>query len=120
MKGTEQEHEELWHIDGLEHRLPQWSCLLYTSVHNDYLNTLCEWGAAGMGIVVVTCGLLAWGVVRTWRAARRPANDFGARKSDRTAFLVGASAGLVAEMLHCIVDFNMQIPANAITAIRCV
>jgi O-antigen ligase len=86
-------------------------------VHNDYLNTLCEWGAAGMGIVAAACALLAWGVVRTWRAIRRPANDFGARKSDRTAFLVGASAGLVAEMLHCIVDFNMQIPANAITAI---
>jgi O-antigen ligase len=86
-------------------------------VHNDYLNTLCEWGAAGMGIVVVTCGLLAWGVVRTWRAARRPANDFGARKSDRTSFLVGASVGVAGSMLHCIVDFNMQIPADAITAI---
>jgi tetratricopeptide (TPR) repeat protein len=30
---------------------------------------------------------------------------------------MGASAGLVAAMLHCVVDFNMQIPANAITAI---
>ncbi|HUD48735.1 MAG TPA: O-antigen ligase family protein [Candidatus Baltobacteraceae bacterium] len=86
-------------------------------VHDDYLNTLCEWGAAGLGIVAATCALLAWGAVRTWRAVRRPANDFAGRRSDRTAFLVGASAGLVAAMLHCIVDFNMQIPADAITAI---
>ena len=86
-------------------------------VHNDYLNTLCEWGAAGMGIVAATCALLAWGVLRTWRAVRRPANDFGARKSDRMAFLMGASAGLVCAMLHSIVDFNMQIPANEITAV---
>jgi O-antigen ligase len=86
-------------------------------VHNDYLNTLCEWGAAGAGIVALTCGLLAWGVIRTWGGVRRARNDFGGRKSDRTAFLVGGSVALVGAMLHCIVDFNMQIPADAITAI---
>ena len=26
------------------------------NAHNDYLNTLCEWGLAGFGIVIV-----AWG-----------------------------------------------------------
>jgi O-antigen ligase len=86
-------------------------------VHNDYLNTLCEWGAVGVGIVAAACGLLAWGVERTWRAVRRPANDFGARKGDRTAFLLGASFGLLAVMIHCVVDFNMQIPADAITVV---
>jgi O-antigen ligase len=85
--------------------------------HNDYLNTVCEWGAVGMAIVAATFALLGWGVVRTWRAVRRPSNDFGARRSDRTAFLMGGSAGLVAPMLHCLVDFNMQIPADAITVI---
>jgi O-antigen ligase len=85
--------------------------------HNDYLNTLCEWGVSGMGIVAATCLLLCWGTVRAWKAVRRSGNDFAERTSDRTALLAGASAGLVAAMLHCIVDFNMQIPADAITAI---
>ncbi len=86
-------------------------------VHNDYLNTLCEWGLAGMAILAATCSLLVWSVVKTWGAVRRPATDFGPRRSDRTAFLIGASVGLIGAMLHCIVDFNMQIPADAITAI---
>lgn len=89
-----------------------------TYAHNDYLNTLCEWGALGAGIVAAACALLAWGVVGTWNAVRRRGNDFGAsRRSDRTAFLVGASAGIFAMMLHCTVEFNMQIPADAITAV---
>ena len=58
-----------------------------------------------------------WGVVKTWDAVRRPATEFGPSRSDRTAFLIGASVGLIGAMLHCIVDFNMQIPADAITAI---
>jgi hypothetical protein len=86
-------------------------------VHNDYLNTLCEWGAVGLAIVAATCGLLVWAVLRAWRGVRRASNDFGAKRSDKTAFLLGASAGLVAVMLHAIVDFNMQIPADAITAV---
>jgi O-antigen ligase len=89
-------------------------------VHNDYLNTLCEWGAAGIAILAAICGLLVWSVVKTWGAVRRPANHLIARRSDRTAFLVGASVGLVGAMFHCIVDFNMQIPANAISAITLV
>jgi O-antigen ligase len=86
--------------------------------HNDYLNTLCEWGTVGMVVIAATVGLLAWGSVRTWRAVRRSSNDFGTgRRSDRTAFLVGACVGLFAIMLHCTVEFNMQIPADAMTAI---
>jgi O-antigen ligase len=88
-----------------------------TFVHNDYLNTLCEWGAVGMGIVTGFCILLAWVAVGAWSSVRRSANDFSSYRSDRRAFILGASFGLVAVMLHCIVDFNMQIPADAITAI---
>jgi O-antigen ligase len=86
-------------------------------VHNDYLNTLCEWGTLGLAIVATACGLLVWGVFRAWRGVHRASNDFGAKKSDKTAFLLGASAGLVAAMVHAFVDFNMQIPADAITAV---
>jgi MFS family permease len=85
--------------------------------HNDYLNTLCEWGVLGMSIVAAACGLLYFGVFQVWHALRRPSNELGSRFSDRTAFVVGATVGLVALMLHCIVDFDMQIPAVAVTAV---
>ncbi|HEX3718538.1 MAG TPA: O-antigen ligase family protein [Verrucomicrobiae bacterium] len=86
-------------------------------VHNDYLNTLCEWGAVGMGIVAAFCGLLAWVAIQAWFSVRKSAGDLSSKRSDRKAFILGASIGLIAIMLHCIVDFNMQIPADAITAI---
>jgi O-antigen ligase len=85
--------------------------------HNDYLNTLCEWGAVGMGLIAAACGLLYWGVFQFWRSLRKPSHETGARFSDRTAFIFGAAIGLLAVMLHCIVEFNMQIAAEAVTAV---
>jgi O-antigen ligase/Flp pilus assembly protein TadD len=86
-------------------------------VHNDYLNTLCEWGVIGTALVAAACGLLYWGVVQVWRSLSRPSREVGSRFSDRTAFVVGAAVGLLAVMLHCIVEFNMQIAALAVTAV---
>jgi O-antigen ligase len=86
-------------------------------VHNDYLNTLCEWGVVGIGIIAAACISLFWGVFQVWQALRRPSSDLGSRFSDRTAFVVGATVGLLALMLHCIVDFDMHIAAVAITAV---
>jgi O-antigen ligase len=86
--------------------------------HNDYLNTLCEWGVAGMGLIAAACGLLYWGVFQVWQSLRRPSShDKGSRFSDRTAFVVGAAVGLLAVMIHCFVEFNMQIAALAVTAV---
>jgi tetratricopeptide (TPR) repeat protein len=70
-----------------------------------------------MGIIAAACGLLYWGVFQVWRGLRRPSHDMGSRFSDRTAFVVGAGVGLLAVMLHCIVEFNMQIAALAVTAV---
>jgi O-antigen ligase len=85
--------------------------------HNDYLNTLCEWGVVGMGLIAAACGLLYGGLLQVWPSLRRPSHDKGSRFSDRTAFVVGAAVGLLAVMLHCIVEFNMQIAALAVTAV---
>lgn len=86
--------------------------------HNDYLNTLSDWGAAGLSIVLLACALLFYGAWQTWRAFNQSNPEEGrAAKSDRLAFLVGACVGLVAILLHCVVDFNMHIPANAIMAV---
>jgi tetratricopeptide (TPR) repeat protein len=87
------------------------------NAHNDYLNTLCEWGFAGFAIVIVALGLLFGGVVRIWPYVRRGSGDLGGKDSSRAAFVLGASLGLLSIALHSVVDFNMQIPANAVIAI---
>ena len=86
-------------------------------VHNDYLNTLTDWGVAGFVLVASAWALLAWGVVRTWRFVLRSERDLGSKRSNKFAFVLGASAGLVAILIHSIVDFNMHIPANAIVVV---
>ena len=86
-------------------------------VHNDYLNTLTDWGVAGFALVASAWALLAWGVVRTWRFVLRSERDLGSKRSNKFAFVLGASARLVAILIHSIVDFNMHIPANAIVVV---
>jgi hypothetical protein len=86
--------------------------------HNDYLNTLADWGLAGGLIVVSALVLLAWGVAKTWGHVGKSLGELGGRQSsNKFAFVLGASLGLVALLCHSLVDFNMHIPANAILAV---
>jgi O-antigen ligase len=85
-------------------------------VHNDYLNTLADWGTVGGGIVAAAWLLLYWGAFKTWKFVRR-SNDIATKPSNRSSLVLGASIGLFALLLHSVVDFNMHIPANAILAI---
>ena len=86
-------------------------------VHNDYLNTLTDWGVAGTVIVAAAWGLLYAGVFRTWWTVCRPANTLGDQQSNKLTIVLGAATGLFAILLHSVVDFNMHIPANAILAV---
>jgi len=85
--------------------------------HNDYLNLLADWGAAG-GIIVLA-GLVTFGagLRKTWKHVRPSENDFGRRLSNRFAFFLGAGSGLLALAVHSVVDFNLHIPANAILGV---
>jgi O-antigen ligase len=85
--------------------------------HNDYLNLLADWGAAG-GIIVLA-GMVAFGagLRKTWKYIRPPENDFGRGLSNRFAFFLGAATGLLALAVHSVVDFNLHIPANAILGV---
>jgi O-Antigen ligase len=86
--------------------------------HNDFLNTLVDWGIVGTALVIFAFVLLGLGVARTWSAVRTTQRDIGEkRRSNKFAFVLGASIGLVAILLHSFVDFNMHIPANAIIAV---
>jgi len=87
-------------------------------VHNDYLNTLADWGLAGLGIITVFVALFYAGIFKTWRFLRRNSSDSnGGKKSNRTAVVFGGALGVLAILFHSVLDFNMQIPANAILVI---
>src|SRR6266481_456851 len=85
--------------------------------HNDYLNALTDWGIVGLTIVMTGLALIFLGVIRTWRFVRGVPSDLEQKSSNKFAFVVGGSAGLVAALVHSMVDFNMHIPANALIAV---
>ena len=86
--------------------------------HNDYLNLLADWGATGGLIVLAGVAAFAAGLWETRRHVRRAESDLGGRgMSNRFAFFIGASAGLLTLAVHSAVDFNLHIPANAILAV---
>ena len=86
-------------------------------VHSDYLNVLTDWGMVGGLLVVAALVVVAWGVAQTWRRVRRSENDFGSGLSNRFACFLGLLGGLVAMMVHSLVDFNMHVPADALLAL---
>ena len=87
-------------------------------VHNDYLNLLADWGATGGIIVLAGMAAFTAGLWQTRKHVRRAEKDIGGRgMSNRFAFFLGASAGLLALAAHSVVDFNLHIPANAILGV---
>jgi O-antigen ligase len=86
--------------------------------HNDYLNLLADWGVAGGVIVLSGMAAFAAGWWETRKHVQRAESDLGGRgTSNRFAFFLGASAGLLALAVHSAVDFNLHIPANAILGV---
>jgi O-antigen ligase len=83
--------------------IPQPAVINYA--HNDYLQLLTECGFVGLG-------LMAWALVAT---LRHLFSRF-ASHADWEVAAMGNSliAGIVAFLLHSLVDFNMHIPANAL------
>lgn len=84
--------------------------------HNEYLNTLADWGAVGLGLIGVFLGALGYGAWRSWSSVRR-FSDLGRKQTDKGSFVLGASFAIVALAIHCFVDFDMHIPADALLAV---
>jgi hypothetical protein len=82
-------------------------------VHNEPLNLLVDYGAVGAGIAALALAAMGWGVWKTSRFVER-GSDLGLKASNRTAFFVGATSGLFGLGLHCLVDFDLHIPAIAL------
>ena len=72
--------------------------------HNDYLQILAELGAIGFTILAVFAGGIAW---KTGRAVLME------QDVDGRCLAIACAGSMVAILLHSIVDFNLQIPANA-------
>jgi len=85
-------------------------------VHNDYLNTLVDWGLVGMMLAGLMLGTMLSGIIKSWKYSQRTSSDLSAKTSNRAAFVLGSTVGLGAITLHSFVDFNLHIPSNAMLA----
>jgi O-antigen ligase len=74
--------------------------------HNDYLQFLAELGTAGFALLAIVAGVI---VLRTARLMLR-ATDINER-----CIAIACFVSMLAMLLHSAVDFNMQMPANALT-----
>ena len=84
--------------------------------HNDYLNTLADWGVVGAALAVVFWLLLFAGAAHAWRFVQRGRGDAGAQHGTRSALLLGSVVGPATLLMHAVTDFNFHIPANALVA----
>jgi tetratricopeptide (TPR) repeat protein len=85
--------------------------------HNDYLNTLADWGVVGLGFIGVVLAILALSAIKSWRVFRRTGGEFGSSGSNRFALLAGGIAAFIAILLHSFIDFNLHVPANALVVV---
>lgn len=79
--------------------------------HNDYPQLLMELGAAAVLIAAMVCTLVVLQLRSLWHAMRRTR-----QMSREVALRSFAGLGALALLLHSWVEFNMHIPALAITA----
>ncbi len=85
--------------------------------HNDYLNTLTDFGIVGIALILAAVIVVFACAIWTWRYVRGSPNTLGDYRSNKLALVLGASIGLVAILVHSFMDFNMHIPANALVAV---
>ncbi|MCB2227348.1 MAG: O-antigen ligase family protein [Desulfarculaceae bacterium] len=88
---------------------------VFVHAHNDYLEILAETGWPGL---LMFLGFVAWVLARgggcLLRAlSRRTRGD--PPDPGRVLLLVGCLGGFISLLIHGLVDFNLRIPANALT-----
>jgi O-antigen ligase len=97
-----------WGLGTFEEVYPQfrgfYTSLLVDKAHNDYLQLAAETGLLGLGAAI----WFLWISLRTgWRKAHKWASDINGGVS------VAAIVGIAGILVHSLIDFNLQVPANA-------
>ena len=87
--------------------LPHWTSTEYTTLlyaHNDYLQVVADAGIPGALLAILLVGVVGVALSRSFRIT-----EPGLRG---VAF--GAGVGCIGLLIHSVVDFNLQIPSNAV------
>ena len=87
---------------------------LFVHAHNDYLEFLAEMGWPGF---LMLLGFISWVL---WRGGGLIARCLMRRHRDqdliyRAILVTGTLGGVVSILIHGLTDFNLRIPANALT-----
>jgi O-antigen ligase len=78
--------------------------LVFEHAHNDYLETVAEWG---LPAAIVFWAFIVFVLVRAVRL-------FGsARSPERRGILLACIGAIFSILVHSFTDFNLQIPSNA-------
>lgn len=83
---------------------PPWSQAFYNAAHDDGLQLVAETGIIGFGLFGLALGAAV-------RALRR---GFESATGDEWVYLAAAAAPVPGALLHELIDFSLQTPANAI------
>ena len=91
-----------------------------TFAHNDWAQTMADFGFLGLVLLSVTL-VLNWttGFHGYVDALRQRMSVASRPQSNSAAFGIGALSAMAAFAAHSFFDFNMQIPANALLAAAC-
>ena len=73
--------------------------------HNDYVEIATDYGLLGLGILGAVVGLSLWTVLKALAQCR---------SCLPRGIAFGVAMSITALLLHSTVDFNLQIPANAL------
>ena len=84
-------------------------------VHNDYLQLLADYGIVGAVLFALFLAMhLRSGILWYRYLVRRSAENESSSSGDRLPLVIGSLASVGAYMVHSVVDFNMQLPLNAV------
>lgn len=83
-------------------------------VHNDYLQLLADYGVIGVALFTSMLLLHLRAGLASFRHLVARTSDWDSPLGDRLALNIGCQAALAAYIVHSVVDFNMQLPLNAL------
>lgn len=83
-------------------------------VHGDYLQLLAEYGLVGAGLFLIFLFTHLGNGIRAWLALLRRSSEKNELGSNALAVALGCLAAFACYMAHSVVDFNLNIPANAL------